>query len=133
MGKNPRDIILSTKSKSLSNAYSIILFSWRQNICKIFFFGIQTYSVKLCAHMLSCVWLCNSMDYSPPGLFFTEFSRQEYWSGLPFCSPGDLPDPGIEPVSPASPNLQADSLPLLSPGKPQWNYRVKQSINRHFL
>ena len=37
-----------------------------------------------------------------------EFSRQEYWSGLPFPSPGDLPDPGIEPGSPA---LQADSLP----------------------
>ena len=35
-----------------------------------------------------------------------EFSRQEYWSGLPFPSPGDLPDPGIEPRSPA---LQADS------------------------
>ena len=38
-----------------------------------------------------------------------EFSRQEYWSGLPFSTPGDLPDPGIEPVSPA---LQADFLPL---------------------
>ena len=37
-----------------------------------------------------------------------EFSRQEYWSGLPFPSPGDLPDPGIKPKSPA---LQADSLP----------------------
>jgi len=36
-----------------------------------------------------------------------EFSRQEYWSGLPFPSPGDLPDPGIKPGSPA---LQADSL-----------------------
>ena len=36
------------------------------------------------------------------------FSRQEYWSGLSFSSPGDLPDPGIEPRSPA---LQADSLP----------------------
>jgi len=38
-----------------------------------------------------------------------EFSRQEYWSGLPFHSPGDLPDPGMEP---GSPELQADSLPL---------------------
>ena len=38
-----------------------------------------------------------------------EFSRQAYWSGLPCPSPGDLPDPGIEPVSPA---LQVDSLPL---------------------
>ena len=36
------------------------------------------------------------------------FSRQEYWSGLLFLSPGDLPDPGIEPPSPT---LQADSLP----------------------
>ena len=36
-----------------------------------------------------------------------EFSRQEYWSGLPFPSPGDLPNPGIEPESPA---LQADAL-----------------------
>ena len=37
------------------------------------------------------------------------FPRQEYWSGLPFPSPGDLPSPGTEPTSPA---LQADSLPL---------------------
>ena len=42
------------------------------------------------------------------------FSRQEYWSGLPFPSPGDLPDPEIEPQSPA---LQADSLPSEPPGK----------------
>ena len=42
------------------------------------------------------------------------FSRQEYWSGLPFPSPGDLPDPGIEPRSPA---LQADALPSEPPGK----------------
>ena len=44
-----------------------------------------------------------------------EFSRQEYWSGLPFPSPGDLPDPGIEPGSPA---LQTDSLLSEPPGKP---------------
>ena len=41
--------------------------------------------------------------------------RQEYWSGLPFPSPGDLPNPGIETRSPA---LQADSLPSEPPGKP---------------
>ena len=45
------------------------------------------------------------------------FSRQEYWSGLPFPSPGDLPDPGIKPGSPVSPALQADSLPSEAPGK----------------
>ena len=43
------------------------------------------------------------------------FSRQEYWSGLPFPSPGDLSDPGIKPGSPA---LQADSLPSEPQGKP---------------
>ena len=40
------------------------------------------------------------------------FSRQEYWSGLPFPSLGDLPNPGIKPTCPVSPALQADSLPL---------------------
>ena len=43
------------------------------------------------------------------------FSRQEHWSGLPFPSPGDLPDPGIEPRSPA---LQADALTSEPPGEP---------------
>ena len=43
------------------------------------------------------------------------FSRHEYWSELPFPSPGDFPDPEIEPGSPA---LQADSLPSKPPGKP---------------
>ena len=43
-----------------------------------------------------------------------DFSRQEYWNGLPLPSPGDLPDPGIEP---RSPTLQADSLPSEPPGK----------------
>ena len=43
------------------------------------------------------------------------FPRQEYWSGYPFPSPGDLPDPGIEP---GSPTLQADTLPYEPPGKP---------------
>ena len=41
------------------------------------------------------------MDYSLTGLSVMGFSRQEYWSGLPFLPPGDLPDPGIEPTSPA--------------------------------
>ena len=50
---------------------------------------------------------------APPSM---GFSRQEYWSGVPFPSPGDLPDPGIEPSSPAS---QADALTSEPPGKPK--------------
>ena len=48
---------------------------------------------------------------APPSM---EFSRQEYWSGLPFPSPGELPDPDIEP---GSPTWQADALPSQPPGK----------------
>ena len=54
---------------------------------------------------------------APPSM---GFSRQEYWSGLPFPSPGDLPNPGIEPRSPA---MQADALTSEPPGKPLDNVK----------
>ena len=59
-------------------------------------------------HSLSLVLLFDPVDCSPPGSSVMGFSRQECKSGLPFPSPGDLPNPGIEPGSPA---LQADALP----------------------
>ena len=56
----------------------------------------------------SCLTLCDPMDYkahkSPLSM---GFFRRDYWSGLPFPPPGDLPDPGIEPMSPA---LQVESF-----------------------
>ena len=70
----------------------------------------------------SCSTLCDPMDGSPPGSPVLGFSRQEYWSRLPFLSPGDLSDPGIKPRSPA---LQADALPNEPPGKP--NLHSKRS------
>ena len=57
--------------------------------------------------------LCDPTDHSPPGS--SVHGRQEYWSGLPCPPPGDFPDPRIEP---GSPELQADSLPPESSGKP---------------
>ena len=67
----------------------------------------------LCTQLLSCVQLfCDPMDCSLPSPPSMGFPRQEYWSGLPFPPPGDLPDPGIELMSPAPPALQAGSLPL---------------------
>ena len=62
-----------------------------------------------------CLTLCNPMDCSLPGSSVHGFSRQEYWSGLPFPSSGELHNPGIEPRSPA---LQADSLLADLPGDP---------------
>ena len=65
----------------------------------------------------------NSMDCSPPGSSVHGISRQEYWSGLTFPSPGNLLDPGIEPESPA---LQAGSLLTELPGKP--GYELKADL-----
>ena len=53
---------------------------------------------------------------APPSI---GFSRQEYWSGVPFPSPGDVPDPGIEP---GASELQADALPSEPPGSPNSTY-----------
>ena len=57
----------------------------------------------------SCLTLLQPMNCSCQAPLSMGISRQEYWSGLPFPSPGDLPNPGIKPESPA---LQADYLPL---------------------
>ena len=57
----------------------------------------------MCAQSFSCVWLFATLwTVACQASLSTGFSRQEYWSGLP-CSPGDIPDPGIEPVSPVYP------------------------------
>ena len=63
----------------------------------------------------SCPTLVTPWTEEPDRLQSMGFPRQEYWSGLIFPSPGDLPYPGIEP---RSPTLQADSLPSEPPGKP---------------
>ena len=66
----------------------------------------------------SCPSLCDPMDCTArQALLSMGFSRQGYWNGLPFLSPGDLPDPGIEPRSPA---LQSDALPSELLRKPEY-------------
>ena len=64
----------------------------------------------------SCPTLATPWTVAHRAPLSTGFSRQEHWSGLPFPSPGDLPDPGIKPGSPA---LQGDSLPTEGKGSPQ--------------
>ena len=66
----------------------------------------------MCRHtqlLQSCLTICDPMDCSPPGSLSMGFFREEYWSGLPWPPPGDLPNPGIETSSPA---LHVNSLPL---------------------
>ena len=77
------------------------------------------YMVAVVVVTKSCLILATPWTVARQALLFMGFSRQEYWSGLPFPSPGDSSDSGIESGSPA---LQADSLPIELRGK---------SRNRH--
>ena len=82
---------------------------------------IRKFCHSLCIQALVCSLLsCVRLSATPWTLAHQAplsigFSRHKYWSGLPFSSLGDLPDPGVKPRSPA---LQADSLPSEPPGKP---------------
>ena len=77
-------------------------------------FKLRSLKVKVLV-VQSCLTLCNSMNCSLLGSSFHGILQQEYWSGLSFPSPGDLPDPGIEPRPPAS---EADFLPSKPLGNP---------------
>ena len=103
-----------------------LMHMFEDNLYDKFKIGIAGSKVCLCQSSLwrGCTSLCMRVRFS---LFATSwtvahqaplsmgFSRQEYWSGLPFPSPGDLPNPGMEPLSTA---LQADSLLFEPLGKP---------------
>ena len=92
----------------------------RNGVCLMYFITFPSQQLKFmcCVCVLGHSVVSDSLR--PHRLWFTRlhcpwgFSRQEYWSGLPFPSPGDLPNAGIEP---RSPTLQADSLMSEPPGK----------------
>ena len=105
--------------------------------------------VRMCSVTQLCLTLCDPWTIACQAPLSMAFSRQEYWSGLPFPSPGHLPEPGIEPASPA---LAAGFFTTAPPGKPKggagcvWaaNYRlygtssykllnIKQIINKDLL
>ena len=75
------------------------------------FYRLQA-TVRRCSATQSCPALCDHVDCSRQAPLSMGFSRQEYWSWLPFPTPGYLPNPVIESTSLASPAWQADSLPL---------------------
>ena len=135
-------------SQLLCNSVAIFIYGYHLPMVELFFFLIvilillHGYSVQrldlfnMIAKMSTCtntvhasskekslsrvrlfVTLQTVAYHVPPSV---GFSRQEYWSGLPFPSSGDLPKPGIKPRSPA---LQADALPSELPGKPQ-HYQI---------
>ena len=74
------------------------------------------YSMCVCSVIQWCLTLCEPMDCGRPDSSVRESFRQEYWSGLPFLPPGDLPNPGIEPKSP---ELAGRFFTTVPPGSPQ--------------
>ena len=79
-------------------------------------FNMLSRFVIACLHAQSCQTLCDPWTVASQAPLSMEFSRQDYWSGLPFLTPGNFPDPGIKPMSLL--HWQAGSLPLVPPGKP---------------
>ena len=76
-------------------------------------------TMHVCAQLLSCVQLlATPWTVAHQAPLSLEFSRQEYWNGLTFPPPGDLPNPGIEPASPVSPALAGGFFTTAPPGKP---------------
>ena len=107
----------SPEAESYGSCFPSQFFSvwWNSNKTSIFRIGVKVinhkryhFKVNKVKVAQSCLTLCDPVDYTVHGI-----SRPEHWS---FPSPGDLPNPGIEPRSPA---LQADSLPAEPAGKPK--------------
>ena len=87
---------------------------------------VMVSQVYVCVHaklLQSCQTLCNPMDCAHQALLSMGFSRQEYWSGLPFLPPGDIPDPGIKATPPA---LAGRIFTTEPPGKPSCVYTYQQ-------
>ena len=85
--------------------------------------------VCVCARVLSCVQLF--VAHQAP--LSMGFARQEYWSGLLLSPPGDLPNPGIEAMPPASPALAGGFFTTMPPGKPKRSFILCQNRNQTVL
>ena len=91
---------------------------------KLLYFPVYTCT---CALLLSRVQLsAASQTVAHQASLSMGFPRQEYWSGLPFPPPGDLPDPGIEPASLVSPALAGGFVMTAPPGKPRYTHSSKE-------
>ena len=124
---------------------AIILFCISIQVYKIFGFHLGEHVFIFYTYVCVCMCVClvaqsrltlsDSMDCSPPPTSMG-FSRQEYWSGLSFPAPGDLPNPGIEPTSHASPALAEEiyHFTTVPPAKPHiYDTHTHMFIFDHFI
>ena len=120
----PSSFLMCQAEETVLNLECQVSLSWILWIVTILWIGVipifqmTKVKVKSLSRIRLFVTLWTVAYRAPPSI---GFSRQEYWSGLPFPSPEYLPDPGIEPGSPA---LQADTLTSEPPGKPFSNDKM---------
>ena len=93
---------------------------------------IYVYSIYVQVQSFSCILLFVT-QWTVARPLFMGFPRQEYWSGLPFSPPGDLPNPGIELVSPEYPALAGGFFTTEPPGKPHTLYIQCTYIHIHYV
>ena len=96
-------------------------------------FALNTYGNHACMHAKSFQYVrffATPWTVACQAPLSIGLSRQEYYSGLPCPPPGDLPDSGIKPTSPVASALQADSLPLVPPGKLLCGQQLKLNMKR---
>ena len=79
--------------------YSDLLIASKVFFVLLFFFCSWLIQIHLQRSPTHCIWLLTPSTIALQAPLSREFSGQEYWSGLPFPSPGDLPDPGVQPAS----------------------------------
>ena len=101
-----------------SNLSLLSLLHWKRDSSPLATPGNPIWKNVLFSDAQSCPALFDPLDCSPPGSSVHGFSRQEYWSGLPFPLPRDLPTQRLHPCLLCLLLWQADTLPLASPGKP---------------
>ena len=110
----PRDLFETKFSTLILENNGKICQGWQQTALVLHVTNQYLWSeVKLLSHLQLFATPWTVAYQAPPTI---GFSRQEYWSGLPFPSPGDLPNPGIKP---RFPTLESDALTSEPPGKPQ--------------
>ena len=109
---------LSHVQLSWSNLNLLCLLHWQRDSSPLATPGKPVWKNVLFSDAQSCPTLCEPLDCSPPGSSVRGFSRQEYWNGLPFPLPRDLPAQRLHPCLLCLLLWQTDTLPLAPPGKP---------------
>ena len=122
------------------NLHTADVISLYMHLRKLHEFPVYIFTIPIVNVCSACLTLCNPMDTSLPGFLSMEFSRQEFWNSLPFHISGDLPNPGIKPLSLVSPPLAGrffTTAPLRKPFRldsfQTWRSSMSLMLSQHAI